>query len=388
MKRSRFGRHSGLPQDTEDLLWLANGLADSGSRAEDAFWEQKLRTEVEVLLNSGSEESINAALDHLFTASMRAYGVLADAIESSAEQTQLPNGREVMLLAAPVLAWSRFSIPAMTLPAKVLNNLRVHMQAHVLADGIKLTLADTLFSPDQLPQGYCETAKFTQRFAQLTPDAQVLQIDPGSLPETGRFLSDVRYILGAIEVPQGAPLFRWQEADGTREEAANQWSTQAGACLAPLLTGCAMQMVMPDAYFAACRQSDRASRPYSIQASTAFLSTTLEVAPSELHAIIALFHDHQLEEYRVGFATKDNGNVVHGVVWPLLGPEDDAAEVPGQIEAALKESGIQHITQLDSRFPLEYCDDCGAPLYPSAEGEAVHAELPEEKAEQVPKHLH
>jgi hypothetical protein len=33
---------------------------------------------------------------------------------------------------------------------------------------------------------------------------------------------------------------------------------------------------------------------------------------------------------------------------------------------------------LDQQFPYEFCDDCGAPLYPNAEGDAVHAEMPEQ----------
>jgi hypothetical protein len=43
---------------------------------------------------------------------------------------------------------------------------------------------------------------------------------------------------------------------------------------------------------------------------------------------------------------------------------------------------------LDQRFPLEFCDDCGAPLYPNPEGEPVHAEMPEEQTEATPRHLH
>jgi len=388
MKRSRFGRRSGLPRDTEDLLWLAAGLAESGSRAEDTFWERKLSAEVDEFLSSGSEDTLNAALDHLYTTNMRAYDVLADEVESRAEQTVKEDGSEILLIAAPVLAWSRFSIPATAIPAKTLNNLRIHLQAHVLAEGVRLALADVLFSPDQLPQGYCETAQFARQLAKVLPSGDTLHIDTASLPETARFLSDVRYILGAVLVPPGAPLFRWQEADGTREQAAAQWQAQGGACLTPLLAGCATELVLPDAYFAACRQSDRASRPYSVRASTAFLSTTLELAPGELRAIVAPFYERQIEEYRIGFTTTAASNVVHGVVWPMLGPEDEASDVPGQIEATLKDSGITQIIQLDNRFPLEYCDDCGSPLYPSPEGEAVHAELPEDKAEQVPKHLH
>src|SRR5574337_907159 len=77
----------------------------------------------------------------------------------------------------------------------------------------------------------------------------------------------------------------------------------------------------------------------------------------------------------------------HGVVWPLLGAEDETTEVRAQIEAVLKECGVHEIQNLEHPFPLEYCEDCGAPLYPSPEGEVVHAEMPEEQAEQMPRHL-
>jgi len=33
---------------------------------------------------------------------------------------------------------------------------------------------------------------------------------------------------------------------------------------------------------------------------------------------------------------------------------------------------------LDQQFPYEFCDDCGAPLYPNADGETVHADMPEQ----------
>ena len=387
MKRSRFGRRTGLSREAETLLWLANGLAESGSQAEDKFWETNLDAKLNELLDDEDEETLNATLDHLYTTNSNAYQVLADSLEACSEQVFLEDGRLALLIAAPVLAWSRFSIPAAKIPATILNNLRTHLQAHVLADKVQLVLADALFSPDQLPQGYCQTAAFVRELARTLP-AETLEVDFGALPETARFLSDLRYVLGVVLVKPGTTIFRWQEADGSKEQAATQWRTQGGACISPLLAGCASELVLPDAYFAACRQSDGASRPYSVRASVAFLSTTLDLPPSEIKAVVAPFHDRQLEEYRFGFTTESNATVIHGVVWPLIGPEDENTEVTSQIEAALKESGITKIQQLDNRFPLEYCEDCGAPFYPSPEGELVHAELPEEKADQIPKHLH
>ena len=389
MKRNRLGRRGGLPRDAEQLLWLANGLADSSSRAEDHFWDQRLADAVDHLLRSEDEDALNTALDHLSTASAHAYDELADMIESRAEGAlKSDDQHDVLLIAAPVMAWSRYRIPASPIAAAAMANLRVQLKAHVLAKDVKLALADFLFSPDQLPQGYCATADFATHLGKAAGTDTDLHIKTDNLPETAQFLSDTRYLLGAVVVPKGAPIFRWQEEDCTREQALDQWRAQGGACIAPLLTGCAFEVVLPNAYFAASREADKASRPYSIQASVAFLSTTLDTPAAGLRAVVAPFFERQVEEFRIGFTRRGGNDVVHGVVWPLLGAEDENSETLAEIESTLRSCGIADIQVLDNEFPMEYCDDCGAPMYPSPEGEAVHAELPEEQAEQMPKHLH
>jgi len=190
-----------------------------------------------------------------------------------------------------------------------------------------------------------------------------------------------------VAAPRGKPMFRWQEADGTRENAATQWHAQGGASLQPLLTGCAFELLLPDGYHAACREADRQARPYSVRASVLFLKTALNLQPSGLRAVVAPFHEHRLEEYRIGFTLRNKPGVIHGVVWPLLDAEDESADVTGQIEAVLREAGVAEVMALDHRFPLEYCDDCGAPLYPNPDGEPEHAEMPEED-DAAPVHLH
>src|SRR5574340_1269602 len=155
MKRSRFGRRGGLSRDAEQLVWLATGLAESGSRAEDRYWEIRLTELIDAVLAHDDEDTLNSALDHLYSAHPRAYDELADFTESRAEAGQRgAQDEDVLLIAAPVLAWSRYRIPATPVPPAVLANLRVHLQAHVLANGVKVSVADFLFSPDQLPQGY------------------------------------------------------------------------------------------------------------------------------------------------------------------------------------------------------------------------------------------
>jgi hypothetical protein len=394
MKRPRFTRRSKQTPDTEQLIRLALNLSQSSSRIEDGFWEARLAALTERLLADADEAALTGALDHLYGVGGRAYDELADMIESSCESRHIDategivKHQDVVLLAIPVLAWSRYTIPSGPIAADALANIRVQLQAHVLAKDARLGLANYLFSPDQLPQSYSETAALADKLAKAALHGRDVKIDSATMPETVAFLSDTRYLLGAVAAARGTPMFRWQEEDGTRAEAIKQWRLQGGDALRPLLPACAVELLLPQPYHAAAREADRASRPYSLRAAVAFLQTTLNVAAPDLRAVVAPFYDRQLEEYRIGFTLGQSADVVHGVVWPLLEAEDESADAPAQIELVLREAGMRDVVMLDDRFPLEYCDDCGAPLYPNAEGEPVHAELPEEQAESAPRHLH
>lgn len=393
MKRSRFSRRTKQTPDTEELIRLATQLSLSGSRLEDVFWERRLAATIDRLLRGQDEAALNAALDHLYGAGGRAYDELADMVENCAESHHhamagAGGGQDVLLFAAPVLAWSRYAIPSGPIAAEVLNNLRVQLQAHVFAAEVRFGLADYFFSPDQLPQSYCETAALAEKLAKAALHGRDLKLDASQMAETMNFLSDTRYLIGVVCAPVGTPLFRWQEDDGSRSEALKQWRAQGGEVLRALLPACATEPLLPQSFHAAIREADRASRPYSLRSAVAFLQTTLNAPAANLRAVVAPYYDRQIEEYRIGFTLGEASEVVHGVVWPLLENEDEAAELPGQIEAVLREAGIGEVLVLDHRFPLEYCDDCGAPLYPNPEGEPVHAELPEQEEEAMPRHLH
>jgi len=130
-------------------------------------------------------------------------------------------------------------------------------------------------------------------------------------------------------------------------------------------------------------------RPFGIRAAIAFLENALKVKAGDLHAVIAGFGEERVDEYRVGFSADGGSEVAHGVVWPLYGREDETAR-PGPLEevmAQLAESGLTEVKKLAGTFTPEYCEDCGAPLFANAEGEIVHAELPEE-ADTHAAHFH
>ncbi|HVW63621.1 MAG TPA: DUF2863 family protein [Nitrosospira sp.] len=406
MKKPRVPHRTKSPRLVKELCRLAAGLAASGSRIEDTFWENRLATKIHSQLRSGDDQNLEAALDQLYDTDTAAYGEFIYAIEAAIECCILSREDrhyDVLMFAAPVLSWSRFSIPSGAVTEEVLTNVRVPLQTHVLASEARFVLADCLFSPDQLPRGYHFTHELASRlWTAAVAGERDVHINPGQLAETSRFLSDTRFLLGAIAVPQGKPMFRWQETgspsgdkagskpaglEASREDILREWQVHGAEALRPLFQGCAFELLIPDGFFSAWRMTDRHARSYSMHATVDFLQSTLNITPDRLRAVIAPFYDQWLEEYRVSFMLKDQDNVLYGIVWSLVGDEDENSDTVSQIETTLRECGVELTTLLDNRFLLEYCEECGAPLFPNPDGEVVHAEFPEE-GEMVPIHLH
>lgn len=208
MKKTRAPHRSKSPRAVQELSRLAAGLAASGSRIEDAFWENLLAAKIHGQLRTGDDQNLETALDQLYETDPAGYGEFIHAIEAAIECSVLTHedrNYDVLMFAAPVLTWSRFSIPSGPIPEPMLASLRTHLQAQVLAADIQFSLADYLFSPDQLPRGYHLTHELANKLWAAATENRDLHMNPRQLAETGRFLSDTRYLLGAIAVPRGNP---------------------------------------------------------------------------------------------------------------------------------------------------------------------------------------
>jgi hypothetical protein len=396
-----------LSAESQRLVSISQAITQAGSRIEERTWERNLDTQLQKLLKTNHQESIDAALNVLFKGELAVYDVLMDSVEAVSESstmTEQANGAEVtwqaLLVAAPVLAWTRFSIASGTIPGEILSTLSAHFSAHLLADGARIAMAPTLYSLDQLPRTHAETYALTHKLAQAAhKGSSVKPAAPG--PDASQFLADTRYLLVTVIAPVGAPLFRWQEPqhhinfEAEREAALEQWRAQAGPTIARLLPGCGTELLLPEAYYVACREADKLIRPVSVRAAVHYLTYTLNVEPSDLRAVIAGFgdevNDSQVDEYRVGFTLRQSPDVVYGIVWPLYGQEDEeGTPMEGPVQGGLppapmdeivkhlNEMGIAHVKRIAEHYVAEYCDDCGAPLFADPTGELVHAEMPED----------
>ncbi|HXF77454.1 MAG TPA: DUF2863 family protein [Usitatibacter sp.] len=395
MPRTRAKSPPRLTRDAERLIALANGLNASGSLTEDRFWETGMSTLVARLLENGNDAPIDGALDHLYQTNLGAYDTLIEIVESESESVAVMQGDrawQALLVAAPIVAWSKYAIASGGIARDEAETLRVQLQAHVLAEGARVTLVPYLYSIDQLPRHFSELRKLTARLGDAAITGEVPRLDFARLPETAHLLADTRFLVACAAVPRGQPLFRWQEdASGHagRTGSLEQWIGQARPTLAKLLPGCVFECLLPDAYYVNCRESDRRVRPFGIRAAVSFLENALKSKAAELRAVVAGFGEERVDEYRIAFSRGDGSEVAHGVVWPLYGREDETARPGPQDEVVeqLAQCGVTQVSRLPGTFTPEYCEDCGAPLFANAEGEIVHAELPEEADTQA-AHFH
>lgn len=395
MPRTRAKAHPRLTRDAERLIALANGLNASGSLTEDRYWEAEMSALVARLLENGNDAPIDGALDHLYQTNLGGYDTLIELVESESEAVpvmQADHAWQALLLAVPIVAWSKYAIPSGTIPRAEAEILKVQLQAHVLAEGARIAVVPYLYSIDQLPRHFSEVRKLAAKLADSAVKDETPRVDLTRLPETAHLLADTRFVVACAAVPRGKPVFRWQEdASGHAGRAGSleQWILQARPTLSKLLPGCVFECLLPDAYYVNCRESDRRVRPFGIRAAVAFLENALKAKAADLQAVVAGFGDERIDEYRVAFSLVGDSEVAHGVVWPLYGREDEAAR-PGPLEevlAQLTEVGVTEVKRLQGTFTPEYCEDCGAPLFANAEGEIVHAELPEEADVQA-AHFH
>src|SRR3546814_9436510 len=102
-------------------------------------------------------------------------------------------------------------------------------------------------------------------------------------------LADARFLVGAIAVPKGQPVFRWQVAQEdhrfpSREQCHKDWTAAGTDTLGVLFTGCHAEYLQPDAYYVNSREADRRIRPLALKAAV----TKSEEHTSELQSLMRI----------------------------------------------------------------------------------------------------
>jgi len=391
-----------LTRDARRLITLGQALARSGSRLEDVYWEDQLTRLIEKMLAGRKARTLENVLDFLVNEDPNVYEILVEHAETCSESLVLDaqgQSHDVLLVSAPIVAWTRYRLPEGRLTATQQESLRQALAGTIAAEGARIAMLPGLVTFDQMPQTFHETRVWSQRLGAQALGTGTEPCPVEELTDTEGMLADARFAVAAIAVPRGQPVFRWQDPEGSalecREQAHKAWAEHVNGLLGTLFTGCQIEILLPDAYYTTNREADRRIRPMALRAAVTWLQTAANLPGSELRAAIAACGNTAVEEFRIGFTPRVGNDVVYGCVWPVLSKEEaviDAVEsaqvdVPESIAALLKELGVTDVRRLPGLYVPEFCDDCGAPFFPNPLGEMMHPELPEE-TDMEPMHFH
>lgn len=382
-----------LNRDAQRILSLTDALIHSGSHLEDSYWDGLLTDQLEKIISGKKNSITESALEYLSQNNPEGYEILFEKAESMTESIRIMHdgqSYDALLFSAPVIAWTRYTLPSGQLNNDQHARLKQALKDTVIAPEARIALAPNLLNFDVMPQSFHETRSWTQRLAQAALDGTASNAGSDKLPESEGILADTRFLIGVIVVPQGQPLFQWQihEADANtkRRQCQRDWALACSKILGPLFTGCQTEYLGADAYYSNNREADHRIRPFVVRAAITWLHTAADIPSSQLRAVIVGCGESALQEYRVGFATQDSNTVIYGCLWPVLSKEEAFAELldtdyvsaVDEITAILKEEGVAEVRRLPGVHACEYCEDCGAPYFPDMLGELQHPELPDD----------
>lgn len=124
IKRNRLK----LAAESQRVANLALAVAQSASRVEDLDWQAKLDALVTKSLRQHHQDMLESATEHLFQTHPNGYEVLTETLESVSTCTQFEHDGQSytsLLIAAPILAWTRFEIASGSVPAEALDRKSV-----------------------------------------------------------------------------------------------------------------------------------------------------------------------------------------------------------------------------------------------------------------------
>ena len=291
MARPRAKSPPRLTRDAERLIALANGLNASGSLTEDHFWEAQMSALVARLLEHGNDAPIDGALDHLYQNNLGAYDTLIELVENESESVASTEGErewQSLLVAAPIVVWSKYAIPSGAISREHAQTLQVHLQAHVLAAGARVAMVPYLYSIDQLPRHFSELRRLAAKLSEAAIANEKPKLELSRLPETAHLLADTRFVIACAAVPKGQALFRWQEdASGHagRTGSLEQWIAQARPTISKILPGAYHIKVNP------APQLDGIVGPTNVTAFDFLLVTSIKVPEETVYQVIKAIHD-------------------------------------------------------------------------------------------------
>ncbi|AWB33852.1 hypothetical protein DBV39_09185 [Orrella marina] len=384
---------------TRQILASALAFTNSESLYEENHWIRVIDKDLLKLLDRKKEREVEQLMNELTTIDPESSALVFERLQYLTEFATFKDPKtgdavDCLLMTAPMLVWTRYTIPDVTLGEKELSHLIEGLKQHAFAPDVQVHCLPKFLSTFEMPLEFTRTRHWLQTLGSAALQGTGQQPKPEPYPEGVSLLADSRHLVMVAIAPQDSPIFRWIASSSvTRADVLLAWQQYAQAALADLFPGCQIEAVLPDAYHSSDSSARETLRPIGIKASVDWLQTALNITPALLRANIMRFGDDQYREFRIGYSRKGDPDVFFGTIWPsnyingFTEDENDDTQILEQITSALNAAGIRDIRVLPGLAPSEYCGDCGAAMLPNQEGDIVHPEMPDE-AFDMPQHFH
>ena len=370
-----------LTEESRELLNLAYRASDSTSNVEDRLVAEKIEALCSALLSRGIDSDIEAALSLLKAEEGTQYDDLLALAEGCAEYYSDKDGAHLLVL-IPVLAWSRYKIAFGKMPQEVSYEIAKLYKSHFASPKAHVSIGNSLIAAEHIPERLTEVRSLLSRLVKPKKDASVVDISYLLTADPTDEFSDVRYVVLGVSAETATDLF--DRFSSERIELAHKlmdFSLKARAVLREFMTGSMLEVQAPAAFFTAWRQAVASERLFSLKALVKYVCIE-KIRPEKLIATTAIFSNlsennaaEPQPEVRIGISfTFDANRIVAGVVWPCEPTELEIAQ--GFAKEVLTLEGIKTVVAHDQLFPLEWCEQCGAPLYANPEGNVTHVEKP------------
>ncbi len=368
--------------ERERLLALAYRTSDSTSNVEDRILDKHIEDFCNEALAKGDDSDIEAALAVLKTEEGGNYDDLLSIAEGAAEFYRDKNGVHLLVL-VPILAWSRYGIAVGRMPEAIAKRIADLYKTYFAGADARVTVGNTLISAEHIPERLVSVRHLLTVLSKPKTHGSVVDTTFLLTASPADEFSDARYVPLAVSATNEVMLFTpATKARIARARDFMDFALKVREELRCFMLGSFIEVQYPSAFFSAWRQAAVAERLFSLKALVSYVCVG-KTKPEDLVATTAIFSivsegssRETQPEIRIGISLfLAPEKIISGIVWPCDANELEIAQsFAGEV---LTMQGVQTVVAHSQLFPMEWCEQCGAPLYANPDGLVVHAERPD-----------
>lgn len=362
-----------------ELIRVMSVLVQCTSHMQAQPHEARLRELCDAVLTEGEDGDIEAALAHFKAEEPGGYGYekLLTIAEDCAEAVVDERGSALLLL-IPIMAWSRYRNYHGVLDEDVLEKIADCVRKSFSSPKANVVMGSHMLSADHLPEAFRDVRGLLERMRRLN-HGDVYDISSLVREVPPPDFADSRYILCSVSDQNTTDLFRSTD-DGLVEVARGMmdFCLQVHELLELTMIGSVFEVQPVGGFYQSWRESETTMRSWGLKSLVDFAGS-MGYEPNQLIATLGLFvpnsrEQDKMSELRIGLTPKnERDHVICGVAWPVIPEEVDAFS--GTARDILESKGLKYIVEHEQSFSLEWCEDCGSPLYATPDGLVVHVEL-------------